>query len=123
MAERWLARLSRTELEAVIDMGTERTISELTSGFLQDTRSWILMPTTVSYEVSADNVTFKKVGEVQNDLPDTVLTNTVKRVVAKFPSEKVRYVKVKAKNYGILPSWHQGAGGAAFIFIDEIEVK
>ena len=32
-------------------------------------------------------------------------------------------VKVKAKNYGILPSWHQGAGGAAFIFIDEIEVK
>lgn len=109
--------------EAVIDMGTERSISELTSGFLQDTRSWILMPTTVSYEVSTDNVTFKKVGEVTNDLSDTVLTNTVKRLVAKFPSEKVRYVKVKAKNYGILPSWHQGAGGAAFIFIDEIEVK
>jgi hypothetical protein len=25
-------------------------------------------------------------------------------------------------NYGTLPSWHQGAGGEAFIFVDEISV-
>jgi len=34
-----------------------------------------------------------------------------------------RYVKVKAKNFGTLPNWHQGAGGDAFIFIDEITIK
>ena len=34
-----------------------------------------------------------------------------------------RYVKVIAKNYGKLPEWHQGFGGDAFIFIDEITVK
>jgi hypothetical protein len=33
-----------------------------------------------------------------------------------------RYVKVKAKNFGKLPRWHLGAGGEAFIFIDEITV-
>jgi hypothetical protein len=36
---------------------------------------------------------------------------------------KARYVKIIAKNFGKLPSWHLGAGGEAFIFIDEIEVK
>jgi hypothetical protein len=33
-----------------------------------------------------------------------------------------QYVKVKAKNFGKLPDWHMGAGGEAFIFIDEISV-
>jgi hypothetical protein len=33
------------------------------------------------------------------------------------------YIKVFAKNYSILPNGHQGAGGDAFIFVDEIEVK
>ena len=36
---------------------------------------------------------------------------------------KARYVKVIAKKFGILPEWHQGAGGKAFIFIDEITIK
>ena len=34
-----------------------------------------------------------------------------------------KYIKIKAYNYGKLPPWHQGAGGDAFIFIDEINVK
>jgi hypothetical protein len=34
-----------------------------------------------------------------------------------------RYIKVKATNYGVLPEWHQGKGGDAFIFIDEIDVR
>jgi hypothetical protein len=33
-----------------------------------------------------------------------------------------KYVRVKAQKYGKLPKWHAGAGGDAFIFIDEIEV-
>ncbi|MFZ7115379.1 MAG: GH92 family glycosyl hydrolase [Bacteroidota bacterium] len=111
------------DFEAVIDMGEEKNISELTAGFLQDTRSWILMPLSISYEISTDNISFKKVGEAINDVRDTVLTNTVKRFVTNFPSEKARYIKVIAKNYGELPLWHQGAGGMAFIFVDEIEVK
>ena len=35
----------------------------------------------------------------------------------------VRYVKIKATNFGKLPDWHQGKGGDAFIFIDEIDVR
>jgi hypothetical protein len=35
---------------------------------------------------------------------------------------KARYVKVFAKNYGLLPKWHLGAGGQARIFVDEISI-
>lgn len=52
-------------------------------------------------------------------LVDTVIepfTGEVKNVTA-------RYVKVIAYNSGKLPEWHQGYGGDAFIFIDEITVK
>ena len=33
---------------------------------------------------------------------------------------KAKFVKVVAKNFGTIPEWHLGAGGKAFIFIDEI---
>jgi hypothetical protein len=33
---------------------------------------------------------------------------------------KCRFIKVKAINYGKLPTWHAGFGGDAYIFIDEI---
>jgi hypothetical protein len=33
---------------------------------------------------------------------------------------KARYVRVHAYNLGKVPSWHPGAGGDAWIFVDEI---
>ena len=36
---------------------------------------------------------------------------------------KGKLLKVKAVNYGTLPEWHPGAGGKAYIFIDEVNVK
>ena len=33
---------------------------------------------------------------------------------------KTRYVKMIAKNFGVCPEWHLGAGGKSWIFIDEI---
>jgi len=32
-------------------------------------------------------------------------------------------VKVIATNYGTIPDWHLGAGGQAWIFVDEIRVE
>jgi hexosaminidase len=34
-----------------------------------------------------------------------------------------RYLKVKVKNVGKVPEWHEAAGSDAWIFIDEIIVK
>ena len=36
---------------------------------------------------------------------------------------KARYVRIKAYNFGKIPSWHPGAGGDPWIFIDEIIIE
>ncbi|WP_339833220.1 GH92 family glycosyl hydrolase [uncultured Flavobacterium sp.] len=111
------------DFECVVDMQSTHKISSITSNYLQDTRSWILMPTKVDYYISEDNVTFKKVGTIENTVNSKNYETIIKPFELKFKSQKARYVKVVATNFGKLPEWHQGFGGDAFIFIDEIEVK
>lgn len=112
------------DFEAVIDLKEEKEIEIIHSRYLQDSRSWILMPTRVEYYSSLDNVNFTLIGTIQNDI-DPKSTDIEIKPFTYHPefSFKTRYIKVKAYNYGKLPDWHQGAGGDAFIFIDEIDVN
>jgi predicted alpha-1,2-mannosidase len=112
------------DFEAVVDLKEVKNISEISARFLQDQRSWILMPTKVDYYVSDDNVNFMYFGSVNNTLDPKLEENTILNFTSNENKEKkARYVKVIAKNFGKLPEWHQGAGGDAFIFVDEILVK
>ena len=40
-----------------------------------------------------------------------------------FARTAARYVRVKASNMKTCPSWHNGAGGPAWIFADEVVVE
>ena len=112
------------DFEAVVDLQKETQINVIGATFLQDSRSWILMPTKVEYYVSNDNVNFTLAGTVSNDNDPKETENNIKNFSFKSSKEiKARYVKVIARKFGILPEWHQGAGGDAFIFIDEITIK
>lgn len=111
------------DVDVVIDLKAIKRISNVHAGFLQDTRSWIVMPKNVFVEVSADNKNFIKVYESENFLPIENLEPQLKAIDATFKPVKARYVRIKAKQYGKLPAWHEGAGGATHIFIDEIEVN
>ncbi len=111
------------DFEAIVDLQGPKSISEFHSNYLQDQRSWILMPTKVEYFTSIDNIQFTLVATIDNDINPKKEDNSIKDF--KFISNpiNVRYVKVKAYNFGKLPEWHQGFGGDAFIFIDEITIK
>ena len=112
------------DFEAVVDLKEVKSVSEISARFLQDQRSWILMPTKVDYYISDDNVNFTYFGSVNNTLDPKLEENTILNFTSnEIKGKKARYVKVIAKNFGKLPEWHQGAGGDAFIFIDEITIK
>jgi predicted alpha-1,2-mannosidase len=112
------------DFEAVVDLQEVKSITEISARFLQDQRSWIVMPTKVEYYVSEDNENFTYFGSVNNTLDPKLEENTILNFTAnETKGKKARYVKVIAKNFGKLPEWHQGAGGDAFIFIDEITIK
>ncbi|CAM3919534.1 MULTISPECIES: GH92 family glycosyl hydrolase [Flavobacterium] len=112
------------DFEAVIDLNESKKIKNISANFLQDTRSWILMPIKVEFYISEDNVTFKKVATIDNSV-DPKEYNTVIKGFSSDIDAKGRFVKIKAYNFGKLPEWHQGypSNGDAFIFIDEITVK
>ena len=112
------------DFEAVVDLKEVKTISEISARFLQDQRSWILMPTKVEYYISDDNVNFTYFGSVENTLDPKIEENIILNFTSnETKAKKARYVKVIAKNFGKLPEWHQGFGGDAFIFVDEITIK
>lgn len=112
------------DFEAIIDLQSEKNVSNFRATFLQDQRSWILMPTKVEYFCSNDNVNFKLIKLVINDVDPKKEENTIKDFGYTLPQPiNTRYIKIKAYNFGKLPDWHQGAGGDAFIFIDEITIN
>jgi predicted alpha-1,2-mannosidase len=114
------------DFEAIVDLQNVKDVSNFSATFLQDQRSWILMPTKVEYYSSSDNINFTLITSVANDVDPKKDENTIKDF--SFTASKpinARYIKVKACNYGKLPEWHLGFpyNGDAFIFIDEIIIK
>ena len=110
------------DFEAVIDLQKKINVTHIDADFLQDSRSWILMPKRVEYYASDDNVTFVLVKAIDINveaMKDEVITRNLRADVI----TNARYIKVIARNYGPLPEGHQGYGGDAFIFIDEITVN
>jgi predicted alpha-1,2-mannosidase len=108
---------------AVVDLGKVETVSQLGVGFLQDVGSWIWMPHRLDFELSLDGVTFTPALSINNDVSDKDYNVSVKDFVKTLKPQAARYVRVKAQNYGKIPSWHAGHGGDAWIFIDEIRIN
>lgn len=109
--------------EAIIDMKSPQQITSLSSTYLQDSRSWILMPEKVEYYASMNNKDFILLKTIDNTIDPKDEKVQAKDFETEILPTEARYIKVKAYYFGKLPEWHQGAGGEAYIFIDEISVK
>ncbi len=112
-----------TDLDAVIDLGKVRNLQRISTGFIQNINSWIFMPNSVKYTVSADGKNYTYIGEVKNDISEKEEKPTIKSYELKTQNISARYVRVIAKNRAICPDWHTGAGSKAWIFADEIVVE
>lgn len=111
------------DFEAVVDLGKIENISLVSADFLQSQGSWIWMPEYVEFYYSLDGKKFIKIGKVKNDINDKESRTIIKEFFIKTNKLKAKYIKVFAKNRGICPKWHPGAGNKAWIFIDEIGIK
>ncbi len=118
---RWLG-FEGDDMVATLDLGTARPVSAITVGFLQNQGSWIFLPSSVSFSVSADGTQWTTVctrtysGNKSDDVVVKDCTCSTKNTAA-------RYVRVSARNRGTCPPWHPGAGGKAWLFVDEISVQ
>jgi hypothetical protein len=109
--------------EAVIDLKRETEIRELGASFLQVAGPWIWMPDRVEFEISIDGTNFTRVAEIKPGFSQREMTPTIKEYSQAIAPVKARYVGIRAFNFGKIPSWHPGAGGDPWIFIDEIVIR
>lgn len=112
------------DFEAIVDLKKSSEINYVFANFLQDQRSWIMMPKKVLFWGSDDGKNYSLLTEISHQTPEETQENIILKLEQKLnKTSKVRYIKVKAENFGKLPSWHISAGEDAFIFIDEIGVR
>lgn len=108
---------------AVIDLQRETEIKSLGGGFLQVARSWIWMPTRIEFEASSDGVNFRPIAEIKTDVAPENMENIARDYRTEIAPTRARFIRVKARNLGKIPAWHPGAGGDAYIFVDEIFIN
>ena len=107
-------------LDVTIDLGKEQKIDHIGAGFLQDQNSWIFMPEWVKFEISSDGEVFKEVGVVKNDIDEKTDGAIIKDFEVTFAKQKVKYIRVIAKNKEQCPAWHKGFPDPTWIFADEV---
>ncbi|MEZ4995808.1 MAG: chitobiase/beta-hexosaminidase C-terminal domain-containing protein [Saprospiraceae bacterium] len=110
------------DLEAVIDLGEMMTIRQVNCRFFEERNAWIFFPAEVLLEVSADGKTYRSAGKL-----DDIGANRTDKVatVTLTPDQETtaRYLKVTAKNHGLIPEGYAGAGYPAWLFAGEIVVN
>jgi len=110
------------DLDAVINLGSDKTIDGLFGNFLSTQSVWIFFPKEVQFSISQDGKNWKQIIDIKNEVKP-INNAEVKQIGKKFEPVKARYIKVVAKNIGKCPSWHPGAGGKAWIFVDEVKIN
>lgn len=117
------------DFECIIDMKEPKQIQEIETTFLQDTRAWIFFPKQVEIYTSYDGKEYSPFGTMPTTtfkFPSDNIDASIEKASSFTKPITCQYVKIVAKNYGKLPSWHQGynmEGDNAFIFVDEITIK
>jgi hypothetical protein len=111
------------DLEAIIDLGEETAISEVSADFLQDIQSWVFLPKLLKAYWSADGEKFTEIGTVVNITPDNKSGSFIQNFPIPSKGIRARYIKVKAESLKTCPAWHIGSGQKSWIFTDEIVVK
>jgi predicted alpha-1,2-mannosidase len=111
-----------TNFEAIISYKKPPMMNEVGIGFIQDQDSWIFLPQLVDFYVSENKVDWVLVGSQMNKT-DQKISPIIQEFSIKMYPKRVKYLKIAAKNAGACPDWHLGAGGATWLFADEIWVK
>ncbi|MDB5196417.1 MAG: beta-N-acetylhexosaminidase [Flaviaesturariibacter sp.] len=114
----WLGFIG-DDIEAIIDLDKTDTIHTVRLHTLDQNGSWVYLPQYVEVATSMDGINFTPLGRSSEFVKDVL---TMGWITVKVPAQKGRFVKVVAKNYGLIPEGKPGGGTKAWLFADEIQI-
>lgn len=112
-----------TDMDVIIDLGSEIAVTLISSRFMANVGSWIFLPEKVEYSSSADGESFIPLHAIVTNLKPEEQESRTEEYFASFPAVTTRYIRVVARGLGTCPPWHAGAGGKAWLFCDEIIIE
>ncbi len=105
-----------------LDLGAFTSPKTIALGTLYDPKSWILHPRRVTCLVSSDGRSFQPIGTTELD-SDQSREDAIRTWTWTTALWSVRYVRFQVEGTKRLPDWHASAGGASWVFVDEIVVR
>jgi hypothetical protein len=120
--DKWLG-FEVDDVHATVDLKKVITLDQISVRFLEKLDSWIFPPDNVDILISANGKGFSslRVKKVRERAEGGIAW--INHYKSTGINQKVRYVRVVAKNPAVCPDWHPGAGGKAWLFVDEIIVE
>jgi hexosaminidase len=128
-ANEWWApevlRCHDKDFEAIVDLGQPARLHRLGAHFLHSQESGVFPPTQLTFAVSDDGKDFRAVARVRYDIPINPGSRGLfdKLLAAEVQDVRARYVKVVARNVGVIPKWHPVAGQPSHMMVDEIAIN
>lgn len=110
------------DMDVIIDLGKVQPVNSVVVTFLQNTSAWIFFPDSLIVSLSSNKKHWHSINDQGNDTPKKTDQPVIKSFSQTFPATKARYIRVRAKNTGVCPPWHEGKGEKCWLFADEIVV-
>ena len=108
----------RNDVTITLDLGEERPLTYIGIGALEEKSSWIHLPEKVTISTSTTGEAY--------DVFGTVLPAPDAKGNSQFVIERpigARYVRFEVKNVAHIPDGLAGAGGPAWLFLDEVDIR
>ena len=120
----WLG-FEGNDMEAVIDLGEEKSFGNVSVAFLQVTNHIVFFPEQVTFFISTDGEKYTVLKSVATESPITPQSkkNDIELFEVKDSPAVARFIKIKARNVSKAPTWHNSAGLPVWIFADEVVVN
>ncbi|MBC7849678.1 MAG: discoidin domain-containing protein, partial [Chitinophagaceae bacterium] len=108
------------DMEAVIDLGTPKSITSVSVHVLTARGSQPCKPQWLEVFTSIDGKNFIAAGKATNIKQDKLNMGTLDLLIRKTTAQ---FIRVKVKGFGKIPDGMPGAGNDSWLFLDEIQIR
>lgn len=118
---KWLGFIAK-DLNVLLDMQTPVSLSSVAENFLCDPNSGIFLPSEMDVYTSLDGIKYSLAGHLKNTKGSVRGEPYLQQFSVPLQKKPVRYIKIIAKNIGLIPDGYLFKGSSTWMFTDEILV-
>ncbi len=109
--------------DVIIDLGKQSPVQKISANFLEKQDSWIFAPKKITVSFSKDGKNYSEPILISENIVKENDEIEIKRYCTLIENTEARYIHFVAENIGKCPDFHKGAGGKAWLFIDEVIIQ